>query len=78
MTVSTSEESERRLGEAMRAHASGAGRPGFVGRNPGPLAEHPAAPTGLRAGQAAPSHPAASRRARRQPAASTARSSWWR
>jgi hypothetical protein len=61
MTVSTSEESERRLGEAMRAHASGAGRPGFVGRNPGPLAEHPAAPTGPRAGQAAPSHAAAIR-----------------
>jgi hypothetical protein len=61
MTVSTSEESERRLGEAMRAHASGAGRPGFVGRNPGPLAEHPAAPTGPRAGQAAPSHAAAVR-----------------
>jgi hypothetical protein len=47
MTVSTSEESERRLAEAMRAHATGVGRPGFVGRHPGwtadPIAP-PAAP----------------------------------
>ena len=35
MSVTTSEESERRLAEAMRAQASGAGRAGFVGRNPG-------------------------------------------
>ena len=35
MSVSTSEESERRLAEAMRAQATGVGRPGFVGRNPG-------------------------------------------
>jgi hypothetical protein len=42
MSVSTSEESERRLAEAMRAQASGAGRPGFVGRNPGSLG--PSAP----------------------------------
>jgi ABC-type nitrate/sulfonate/bicarbonate transport system permease component len=35
MTVSTSEESERRLAEAMRAQAAGVGRPGFVGRHPG-------------------------------------------
>ncbi len=41
MTVSTSEESERRLAEAMRAHASGVGRPGFVSRNPAPLAGQP-------------------------------------
>lgn len=34
MSVSGSEESERRLTEAMRAQAAGAGRPGFVGRNP--------------------------------------------
>jgi hypothetical protein len=46
MTVSTSEESERRLAEAMRAHASGVGRPGFVGRNPGSPAGHLGGPTG--------------------------------
>lgn len=34
MSVSTREESERRLAEAMRAQAIGAGRPGFVGRTP--------------------------------------------
>jgi hypothetical protein len=46
MSVSTSEESERRLAEAMRAQASGLGRPGFVGRNPGTLGPNAAGPTG--------------------------------
>jgi hypothetical protein len=46
MSVSTSEESERRLAEAMRAQASGLGRPGFVGRNPGTLGADAAGPTG--------------------------------
>jgi hypothetical protein len=46
MSVSTSEESERRLAEAMRAQATGAGRAGFVGRNPGTLGAYPTAPTG--------------------------------
>jgi hypothetical protein len=45
MSVSTSEESERRLAEAMRAQASGLGRPGFVGRNPGTLGANAAGPT---------------------------------
>jgi hypothetical protein len=46
MSVATSEESERRLAEAMRAHASGAGHAGFAGWPPAP-ADHvrpPAAP----------------------------------
>lgn len=34
MSVSTREESERRLAEAMRAQAIGAGRAGFAGRAP--------------------------------------------
>ena len=54
MTVSTSEESERRLAEAMRAQATGVGRPGFVGRNParsaGPDRPSPALVRGGRAG----------------------------
>jgi len=44
MSVSTSEESERRLAEAMRAQATGVGRPGFVGRNPGSLGSPPTGP----------------------------------
>jgi hypothetical protein len=46
MSVATSEESERRLAEAMRAHASGAGHAGFAGWPPAPV-DHvrpPAAP----------------------------------
>jgi hypothetical protein len=42
MSVTTSGDSERRLAEAMRAQASGAGRPGFVGRNPGSIGGAPA------------------------------------
>lgn len=44
MSVSTSEESERRLAEAMRAQAAGAGRPGFVGRHPDSLTSTGGAP----------------------------------
>ncbi len=46
MTVSTSEEAERKLAEAMRAQATGAGRAGFVGRNPHSLDEQPTGPPG--------------------------------
>ena len=53
MAVSTSEESERRLAEAMRAHATGVGRPGFVGRHPGWTAD----PVGPAAAPAPRSHP---------------------
>jgi len=52
MSVSTSEESERRLAEAMRAQATGVGRPGFVGRNPGSLGAPPGPPNGPYGGPA--------------------------
>jgi hypothetical protein len=44
MSVATSEESERRLTEAMRAHASGVGHPGFVGHRGGSPVAHSDAP----------------------------------
>lgn len=44
MPVATRDEAERRLAEAMRAQAIGAGRPGFVGRNPSTLGAPPTDP----------------------------------
>ena len=41
-SVTTGEDSERRLAEAMRAQAAGTGRPGFVGRNPSSIGGPPA------------------------------------
>jgi hypothetical protein len=61
MSVATSEESERRLAEAMRAHASGAGHAGFAGWPPAPV-DHvrpPAAPAPAPGPGPAPRLPAA-------------------
>lgn len=63
MSVATREESERRIAEAMRAQATGAGRPGFAGR---PLGPPPVDPSAARA-PARPSRPAPAPPAPAQP-----------
>jgi hypothetical protein len=67
MSVSTSEESERRLAEALRAQATGVGRPGFAGRDLAPPDARPTAGAAAGPGGVTPA-PAGSAVPRRRPA----------